>query len=206
MKKTLLFCAVLALLLSAPALASENSTRIDAQCSLPEISVTIPATAEVFINPYRMPVEIDAASSTEQIISTPACIENKSKVPLSVTVTVTAEIREDSDMRLSTSSTKTQTTTSKSAFVYFEMQAASSPNQVSWDSEYDAEKHLLVRSGTSRPKAGMAILDQADQPNHFGAFRLTGDCIPTPRFPWTEADGIDVEIAFTFKPLPRVGD
>ncbi len=206
MKKQLLLGAVLALLLSVTALASGDSNRtiIDALCNLPEISVTVPATAEVFINPYKLPLTIEADETTAQIVSTPAAIENKSKVPLSVTATVTGAIKEGSDMRLYSSSTQDPelVLTSKSAFIYFEMQAASDPGQVDWDSEYDVEKHLVIRNGVSRTKKNIVTIAQADQPKHFGAFRLTGDCVPVPRKGWTEADGIDVEIAFTFKPLP----
>ena len=64
------------------------------------------------------------------------------------------------------------------------------------------EKHIVIRAGVPRTKKDMVTIAQADQPKHFGAFRLTGDCVATPRKPWTEADGIDVEIAFTFKALP----
>lgn len=206
MKKQLLLGAVLALLLSVTALASGdgNKTIIDALCNLPEISVTVPATAEVFINPYKLPIEIEADETTAQIVSTPAAIENKSKVPLSVTATVTGTIREGSDMRLISYSTQSPdiVVTSKSAFIYFEMQAASDPDQVTWDSEYDMEKHVVLRSGTSRTKRNMVTIAQADKPKHFGAFRLTGDCVAVPRVPWTEADGIDVTIAFTFTALP----
>lgn len=206
MKNKLLLCVILALLLSvsAPAFASGN-TRIDALCNLPEISVIVPATAEVFINPYRLPLSIESDETTAQIVSTPACIENKSEVPVSVTATLTCALKEGSDMRLYSTTTQDpdMTLTSKTAFVYFEMQAAPSVDQAVWDSEYDMEKHQVVRLGTSRPKKDMVVIAQADQPNHFGAFRLTGDCVAVPRIPWTEADGIEVEIAFTFSPLMR---
>lgn len=206
MKKQLLLGAVLALLLSVTALASgdSNKTIINALCNLPEISVTVPATAEVFINPYKIPIEIEADETTAQIVSTPAAIENKSKVPLSVTATVTGTIREGSNMRLSSYSTQSPdiVVTSKSAFIYFEMQAASNPGQVDWDSEYDAQKHQVVRAGVAKVRKNIVTIAQADKPKHFGAFRLTGDCVAVPRSPWTEADGIEVEIAFTFTPLP----
>lgn len=206
MKKKLLLCMSLALLLSvsAPAFASGN-TRIDALCNLPEISVIVPATAEVFINPYKLPLSIESDETTAQIVSTPACIENRSKVPISVTATLTCALKEGSDMRLYSTSTQDPdlTLTSKGAFVYFEIQAASGLNQVAWDSEYAMEKHQIVRLGTTRPKKNMAVIAQADQTNHFGVFRLTGDCVAFPKIPWTEADGIDVEIAFTFTPLMR---
>lgn len=206
MKKKLLLGAVLALLLSATAFASGGSyrTTVDALCNLPEISVTVPSSAEVFINPYRIPITIESDESTAQIVSTPACIENKSVVPISITATVTGTIKEGSDMGLYSYSTQGQELTSKRAFVYLEMQAATStsPADANWDSEYDVEKHVAIRAGVARTKKDMVTIAQADQPKHFGAFRLAGDCVPTPRKPWTAADGIDVEIAFTFKALP----
>lgn len=207
MKKKLLLCVVLALLLSAvPAHAEGDSasTIIDALCNLPDISVIVPASAEVFINPYKLPLTIESSETTAQIVSTPACIENKSKVPISVSATVTGSIKEGSDMRLTSYSTQSPelTLTSKSAFVYFEMQASTGPGSAVWDPEYDMDKHMVVRNGISKTKKNIAVIAQAGQPKHFGEFRLTGDCVPVPRYPWTEADGIEVEIAFTFAPLP----
>lgn len=206
MKKQLLLCLILALL-SGTAFASgdQRSTAVDARCDLPEISVVVPATAEVFINPYRIPITIESTEVSAQIVSTPACIENKSEVPISVTATLTCALKEGSDMRLYSSTTQDpeMPITTKGAFIYFEMQAAPDIDLVVWDPEYDMEKHQIVRLGTSRPRKDMVVIAQADQPDHFGAFRLTGDCVAVPRFPWTEADGIEVEIAFTFTPLTR---
>lgn len=206
MKKKLLLCVICVLLLSqaGPACAAENSytTTINALCNLPEISVVVPTTAEVFINPYRLPIEIASTESTAQIVSTPAAIENKSEVPLSITAAVTGTVREGSNMRLSTSSTVDAGLTSKRAFVYLEMQAASDPDQVNWDDAYDAERHLIVRAGTTKAKKNIVAIAQGDKAKHFGAFRLTGDCVPVPKGGWTDMDGIDVEIVFTFTPLP----
>lgn len=208
MKKTLPFCMILALLLTAPALASGNkyNTTINAVCNLPDISVIVPKTGEVFINPYQLPVSIEADESTAQIISTPGCIENQSVVPISVTVTVTSTIREGSSMRLVTTPTG-GVGTRKQAFIYFEMQASntSSPPQSIWASEYDAEQHVLLRAGTTRSWKDMVALDATDGENCFGVFRLSGDCVYAPRSAWTENDGIDVEIAFTFTALGRPG-
>lgn len=207
MKKKLLLGVILVLLLSltAPAYAAQNgcTTKIDTLCNLPEIQVTVPATAEVYINPFEIPVEIDGASITEQIVSTPASIENRSDVPLKVTVAVTGGIKAASSMRLVTSSTRGGTSRTKSAFVYFEIQASNSASSAVWDSTFNSTKHIVVRDGEGRPVKDVVTLDQAGKPNHFGVFRLTGDCVPTPRDAWTEDDGIDVKIAFTFTPLMR---
>lgn len=203
MKKTLLLGVALVLLLTAPAFAASYNTRIDAQCNLPEISVVVPTEAEVFINPYRLPIFVEADESTAQIVSTPAYIENKSVVPINVTVTVTGAAKEGSDMTLSSTPTE-GAGTRKKAFVYFEIQASNSVGQVNWDSEYDVEKHLIVRT-TAKTKKNIVDLDAVDGTNRFGAFRLTGDCSTSPKGGWAETDGIDVEIVFTFMPLPRPG-
>ena len=206
MKKTLLYCVLLVLFLSVPAMASDDnySTRFDALCKLPDITVTIPATTEVFINPYEIPASLEADFSTAQVISTPSAIENKSEVPLNVTVSVLGIIREGSDMGLSSTSTG-GTGTSKRAFIYFEMLASdtAAPAQSGWASAYDAEKHLYLSTRGIRTKRNMVTIDAADGENPFGAFRLAGDCAAEPRSEWTENDGIYAEIAFTFTPLPR---
>lgn len=211
MKRKLLFCVAFVLLLAAtpPAFAAEQqdmTTTFTAECTLPEIVVTVPTTSAVFINPYQLPVVIDANETDEQIVSTPASIENKSEVPLSVTVTVNCVVDEQSDMRLVTSSTEKEGSSRKNVFIYFEMQVVSDPDHVTWDSEFDDEKHIVVRSGASKTRKDMVTIAAADQPNHFGAFRLSGDCIISPKKPWTENDKINVSITFSFTAIPRSRD
>ena len=101
-------------------------------------------------------------------------------------------------MRLLSESTLGQERTSTRAFIYFEIQAADDPDAVAWDEKYSDEKHLVIRPGTKIRK-DIVTLGADGQPLSYGAFRLTGDCVEAPRSPWTEADGIDVSIAFTFK-------
>lgn len=211
MKKTSLFCVALALALTlaAPAYASGSNgfqTEITALCELPEISVTVPATAEVFINPYELPVTIESTESTAQIVSTPACIENQSVVPLQVGVTAVGEVYEGSDLFL-TSAPTGGTGVIKRVFVYFEIQASgtANPPQSVWDAEYDSTKHLAVRT-FELPARKLVTLSAVDGDSRFGAFRLTGDCSANPRDPWTEGDGINVKIVFTFTPLARTSN
>lgn len=180
-----------------------NEIEITALSNLPEIDVVMPGGGDVYINPYKMSVEIDGESTTEQIVSTPASIENRSEVPLSVGVTVVATVNEGSDMVLCSDYVNDPESRSKKAFIYLEMQAVKDPDRVTWDSKFDDEKHLSVRTGLSRSRKEMLTIEQADKPNHYGALRLAGDCVPTPRNPWTEADGVEISIAFTFTPLGR---
>lgn len=170
----------------------------------PKIEVIVPTTAEVVINPYRLPVAIGRGESDAQIMSSPACIQNKSEVPISVSVTAIGAVKEGSDMRLSSVTTQGTTLTSKSAFIYFEMQPADSddPDDVYWDDGFDTARHLIVRT-TARSKTNIVSLGMDGDYGCFGAFRLAGDCVANPRKPWTEDDGIDVTISFTFSPLAR---
>lgn len=209
MKKQGLFCVVLALILSiaSPAYAAEaggNRTVITALCELPEISVVVPTSAEVFINPYELPIDIGSTASTAQIISTPVCIENKSEVPLSVGVTALAEEQEGSGSILLSGSPTGGTGAIKRVFVYFEIQASNTPNppESIWDAEFDSTKHLVVRN-YELPARKLVTLSAADGNSPFGVFRIAGDCSANPiADPWTEADGINVKISFTFTALP----
>lgn len=211
MKKSCLFCVILALMLSitVPALASDGGpqTEITALCLLPEISVIVPASAEVFINPYEIPIDIGSTASTAQIISTPVCIENRSEVPLDVGVTAVATEQEGSGSLLLAGSPTGGTGAIKRVFIYFEMQTSNTatPPQSIWDAEFDSAKHLVVRN-FEMPARKMVTLSAVDGDSRFGAFRLAGDCSANPVVdPWTEEDGINVKISFTFTPLPRPG-
>lgn len=208
MKKPILLGVVLALLLSlsspARAAAEGSGTLITAECSLPEILVTVPNSGQVFLNPYQIPIEIDGTMSAQQIVFAPVAMENKSKVPLDVSMTVTGGVNPESTLRLLSYSTHEVETNRKYVFLYCEIHAASSVNDIVWDSAYKDDTHAPVLDGREVTRKSVITLDQADQPDHFGVFRLTGDCVSNPFDPWSEdVDTVDVKIAFTFKPLER---
>ena len=152
-----------------------------------------------------MPVEINGETIGAQIVSAPAAILNESVVPLQVTATVTGKIKDGSDMVLSSSSIDPDYT-KKKAFIYFEMQTTNDPEKVTWDSEYNMDRHIVVRL-TPKVKKKIVTLDAYDEDGRkkcYGAFRLTGNCAAAPKIPWTDADGVDVTIAFTFKATSKV--
>ncbi len=184
------------------------AVRLDSSLRLPEINVLVPSGGTMIINPYRMSVEIGATVSSGQIISEPAFIENYSDVDIQVDVAITAEINEGSTMTLATSSTAGSASTSKKAFIYFEMHAADTDDwtRVAWDSAYSSKSHVKVSATTENSKENIAVLSACTMdgdvaPGGYGAFRLTGDAIASPRKAWTEDDGLSVNIVFTFTPL-----
>lgn len=205
MKKRLALCLIAALLLlpPVPARASSGNTVITAEPYLPDIKieVVVPASGNIYINPNRLPIEVDASIENKQIISDSLAIENLSDVPLSVSVEVTGTIKSGSDLRLASESTVGEDTTAKRAFMFFEIQSASDPSAVTWSNVYREDKHILIRESTRTGK-NIIILGAADQTKRYGVFRVNGDCVQNPRDAWTEKDGVKVEVAFTFSPLP----
>lgn len=200
--------AALMLLTSSPALAasagSSQTTEITVNCLIPDvkIQVVVPTASEVYVNPKSLPVRIDGKIDESQIISEPACIENKTEVPLLISASVTGVIKEGSDMTLGSSSTQGATTRSKKAFIYFEMKAADSEDEdVAWDAAYDVNKHIRV-STVAKSKKNFLTLGAAGTSGCFGVFHLAGDCIANPRTEWTTDDGVDVNVSFTFIPVP----
>ena len=73
---------------------------------------------------------------------------------------------------------------------------------VRWDSVYDADEHVLIGT-TTASKNAIVTLDEADGEKSYGAFLLSGDCITEPTKPWKSTDKLNVNVVFTFTPLPR---
>ena len=201
--RSLVLVALLLLALTAPGYAvNGGKTRITGKCTLPDIKieVSVPSTGRVYINPKRLPVKVSGKVENGQIMTDPSYIENLSEVPVKVSATVTGAVKSGSDMALNAATTQDLTTTAKKAFIYFEIHAADDPDTVSWDSEYDEEKHIVVRT-SAKTKKDIVALGAGGQGKCYGAFRLSGDCIESPKTPWTARDGVNVEIVFTFTPM-----
>ena len=199
--------ALLILLPTAPALAADSkySTGIEAECLIPEVTiqVVVPTESEVYVNPQSLPVKVEGKIQESQIVSQPVYIENQTEVPLTVSATVIGTLKEGSGMILGTSSTTGVALTSKKAFIYFEMKAVDSKDAaVTWDEAYNADNHIPVRT-VARNKKKFLTLGAAGKAGSYGAFHLAGDCVANPKTPWTEKDGVDVSVSFTFTPVPN---
>ncbi len=208
-KPACLAAAALLALLTVPASAAARpagieggSTKFTAESFLPdvEIQVSVPAESKLYINPLSLPVEIDGTVENKQIVCETSHLENQSVVPVIVDVTVSGAVKEGSDMTLYSVSTQGSASTAKRAFFYFEMQAVDDPAHVEWSGGYDSTEHIPVRI-YARTKREIVTLDAAGGAACYGAFHLDGDCIPTPKNAWTEADGVDVTVVFTFRPI-----
>jgi hypothetical protein len=207
----LLVCSVLPM--SAVAADTESVTnralKITGTCSLPAITVVVPGTtSKTYINPKSVAVSLSGSISNAQIVSAPTCIQNMSEVPVSVSVSVTGSIKSGSSMKLVKTSTAGSSSTAKQAFVFLQMQATeeSDPQKVKWTGTYDADKHIVLTTGTTTKKdyitLAAAPADESSAATKcYGAMLLLGDCIVLPKDAWTTKDGFTAKITFTFKAL-----
>ena len=135
----------MALSLSVAALAadapdtSNRETTITGKFQEIALEVVVPKTADAFINPYGLPIVLEAGEdvkatddnadwtvSGQQIVTLPQTVTNLSSVDLNASVSVLGAIKEGSDMKLNATSTKVvpeggTALTTKSAFVAFQM-------------------------------------------------------------------------------------
>lgn len=118
---------VLAVSMAIPAFAEDPSTVLTATYAEPTIEVTVPATGDVIINPFGMPVVVGKDGQTTpadvsiigaQIVTKPLAIVNTGATDLKVSASVTTETK--GDLRLATSKPSSSDTT-KSAYVYLQM-------------------------------------------------------------------------------------
>ncbi len=218
MKRKALLCVLLALILlcstrpAAALLSNERGIVIEGTSRLPVIDVVVPASVNILINPFEMPVSIGDGVYTDQIICSPAYIFSRSDIPLKVDVSITASVYPDSDMTLATAPTY-GSGTSKRAFVYFEMQTSDweYPELVQWDPAYNSAKHIAVADGVTKTKQNILTLRPITEgeyglppKNAYAWFRLAGDAARDPTSEWNNKDGIRVTVAFTFTPQSYV--
>lgn len=214
MKKRLLSLLISSLLLVSlivPAGASvQREVRLSAMVNLPVISVVVPTSGIVYLNPYELPVVLNGKVDRSSIVSVPWRIENRSEVPLQVNATVFGYVEGSSDMTLSATSVAQSTSTRKLAFLYLDCQQAnptSNVDNLSWPA-FDPTKNVVIKTTRETSKKNILVLSAATSDGQtaaggVGVFRISGDVTPNPKEAWNPAeDLVSVSITFTFTPLP----
>ena len=77
---------------------------------------------------------------------------------------------------------------------------------VEWAPAFDASKHIVIQDGMSVTRTNVMQLPPMTPrgrvaPGGYAPLRLTGDAVADPEDEWTEEDGVNVTVAFTFTPL-----
>lgn len=201
----------LSIVTQASAASTSRRVRISALVKLPVISIVVPSTGVVYLNPKSLPVKLQGKVDSSSIVNMPWAIENRSEVPIQVSASVEGTVKNTSDMVLSNSSVANSTTTAKRAFLYLNCQQADpgdDVNDMSWPA-FDPAKNIVVSTSTVRTKKNILTLaagneDGTTAAGGVGVFRLSGDVTPNPKEAWNpNKDLVNVSITFTFTPLPR---
>ena len=183
---------------SVPALPPESPI---AEEEPPVIEVLVPSAGQVIINPYCLPVELDGQTSTDQIVSAPLILENRSTIPVSVSASVTGTVPPGSDVSFAAAPPMPDSPV-KEIFLYAEFHAVPEPAfQPSWSGLYSDSTNQLMVGFQSAAKADVLRLEAGGTACSWGALRLFGSAAVSPMVPWQAGDDIQATFVFSFTPI-----
>ena len=167
----------------------------------PVIEVLVPSAGQVIINPYCLPVELDGQTSTDQIVSAPLILENRSTIPVSVSASVTGTVPPGSGVSFAAAPPMPDSPV-KEIFLYAEFHAVPEPAfQPSWSGLYSDSTNQLMVGFQSAAKADVLRLEASGMACSFGALRLFGSAAVSPVAPWQAGDDIQATFVFSFTPI-----
>lgn len=167
----------------------------------PVIEVLVPSSGQVIINPYCLPVELDGQTSTDQIVSAPLILENRSTIPVSVSASVTGTVPPGSGVSFAAAPPMPDSPV-KEIFLYAEFHAVPEPAfQPSWSGLYSDSTNQLMVGVQSAAKADVLRLEAGGTACSWGALRLFGSAAVSPMVPWQTGDDIQATFVFSFTPI-----
>jgi hypothetical protein len=201
-----------------------NEFKATATVKIPSISVTVPATAPLFINPMGFEVKIadgSAAGSEDEantktsskIVSPLFIIKNAS--PMKLDVNVIGSVTPDSTNKALAIATApiAADDTKNSVFIYAQFGAvngddgeetfATAPGTYTapQDTATTFPQLALTTKAPTKPVNVGTILKATDDttPSKLG-FQFLGGCTANPKADWNAGDKVDVSMIFSFKP------
>lgn len=171
--------------------AGETSITGDITVNVPTISVTLPTSNAIIINPYRL--EVGDGADTSAIVSPEYTIANASDCP--VAIDITASVAAEGNLKLA-SKPLTAKDAGNIAFMYLETTATSGTYA---EGGYSAESAAQLVLGTKAvTKEAMLKLDAEDGA---GYYKILGDAVSAPETPWAAADKATATITFKVTPV-----
>ena len=197
MKKV--FCLLLALLLTSAAYAAGPTLEIAGEVIPADpstytegdvISVDVPRSSWVVVNPYGLEVVRDGIVSTEQIVSPVTVLENQSAVPVQVDARAVGTAAAGSAAVFVTAPPAPEAQ-EKEVFLFLEFQPFLGSGTL-WNGVFSDGPNQLAVTGAE--KQGLLTLEAGGR----GAMQVFGAAAEAPAVPWTAADTVNVTVAFTF--------
>lgn len=195
------FCLLLALLLTGAAYAAGPTLEIAGEVVPADpstyavgdvITVEVPESGWVVVNPYGMEVQRDGIVSTDQIVSPVMVMENRSAVPVRVDACAVGTTPEGSEA-VFVPVPPLPDAQAKEVFLFLEFQPFLGSSTV-WNGLFMDTPNQLPVTGVE--KQGVITLEAGGR----GALQVSGAAAAAPAAPWTAADTVHVTVSFTFSP------
>lgn len=187
--------------------ATEESMTYTTNTQTPSVTVTMPTTKKLVLNPYGMTVNINNTDYTDQIVNPTDYITNLTQAPLKVGVKATAT-RAGNTILVTKPCTGKEVT--NNAFLMVELaQAAATTDEPDWiadmtDATTINEKcypQIIPIESTGKTNAAILSVDKTDGSTaNYIAVKVLGNLAGAPTGGWTEADTANVTLVFTFTP------
>lgn len=184
-------------------LLSQDVT-VNTEIQIPTISVEVPTTASVVVNPYQLGVTVDGSELQDQIINAEQSIVNASDVPVSIGATLSATPADDGKLVLATAPLK-GTETTKSVFAYLEVAPKSAEAEAetgAYSDKFDTKaKNQIALSNKEVTKKDMITLGEDNSATTTGYFKIMGEAASAPAVPWNEKDTVAISLKFSITPV-----
>ena len=171
---------------------------------IPVISVTVPDSGHILINPYRLKVQQGSDTVQDEIISDVSVLVSRSNVDLSVQASAIGWAEDaSSEVRFVDSADDLQ---NKDLFVYYEfLNAPDQSGDVRWSGSYSsASNQIVVRNGANAAPELSEVLTMPaanDGDPSYAAFRAFGSASVPDTGIWKATDTVSIRLAFTFTPV-----
>ena len=154
------------------------------------------------INPYRLPVEMDDGNSyTDAIVNLPEVLTSYTKTRLEVKAKLISAVNPFTGSEVQLVNSAEAAKDGKKAFIFFEFVHATDDTGSSndWDGEYhNYYNQLVAKLGTTAEKKVMTLDASDGETPVYGAFRAFGAAGIPKTGMWTDADTVNIQVAFTF--------
>lgn len=184
--------------------AEGTDIEVSGSVEVPTISITVPTTAAIVINPYQMSVTPDGAdeASTNAIICPEYTITNNSDVAVAVNVeSLSADVSNAGGAVLATAALK-GTETTKSVFCYLDVHTTGETATA-----YSKATNQLLVGTTAKPASKDAIttLDATGGDVTTCDFSFAGSVVANPTVtdsvtPWSDTDTVSIALKYSFTP------
>lgn len=184
----------------------QESLTYTATTNIPAVTVTMPTTNTLTLNPYGMTVSISNAEHTEQIISPVQYITNKTAAAMKVAVKATATVAGNAILSAKPCTGKE---TTLNAFVMAELQEVSAnTDEPTWIADMDDATTInekcypqIIPTAEGKTAPGILSVSAASSTTaNYIALKIMGNLAGNPTGGWTAADKVDVKLEFTFTP------